>query len=41
MQTIIHSTRGLGVMVHMNLDRILFFGMLAGSLWAGTWFASH
>ena len=41
MQTIMQNTRGLGVIVLMNLARILFFAMLAGSLWAGTWFASH
>jgi hypothetical protein len=41
MQTIMANTRGLALLVNLNWDRLLYLGMIFGSLFLGAWIGSH
>lgn len=40
MQTLAHGYRGLRLIAHLNIDRILFVGTLAGALGLSGYLAS-
>ncbi len=39
MQTLTNSTRGLGLLLSLNWDRILFLGAIAATMSLGSWLA--
>jgi len=40
MQTILRNTKGLGLLVHLNWDRILYIGTILLALGAGAYVGS-